>query len=278
MNTKVCLILSGGGSNGIIQVGYLKYFYEKGIEFEVITGTSTGALQGAMYAQERFNDLLKIWYEIESHSDVYRHHFPLSFIQGVFKKSLYSASPLRSKIEKYIDLDTIIKSKQRFISCSSNLTDEMPYYVESVEENRDKIKKFVYASAAFPIAFEPVRHEGQAFWDGGLMEPVPVRHAVEKCPDADFYLIGLTNPTYVQPSKDIGSTIFGYGMRAIDTMFQEIWNSDISKGMKYWLDKKFRILSPAIAPFPSSLEWYPHLYDEKIEEGYEIAKMAWEGL
>lgn len=275
---KICLTLSGGGSNGIIQVGYLKYFQEKGIEFEVITGTSTGSLQGAMYAQERFPDLVKIWTDIYNHKDVYRHHFPLSFVQGIFKKSLYTAWPLREKIERYIDLEKIMSSRQRFISCSTNISTQKAFYVEASPLNVDIIKKFIYASSAFPLAFEPVMHNGDSFWDGGLVEPIPVRMAVTRCPDADLYIIGLTNPIYEQPPQKIGKTIFSYGLRAVETMFQEVWENDISRGMKYWSDEKFKILAPEKPPFPSSLEWFPDLYDQKISEGYEIAKSTLEGI
>jgi predicted acylesterase/phospholipase RssA len=275
---KVCLILSGGGSNGIVQVGYCKYFAEKNVQFEVITGTSTGALQGAMYAQNRFDELMKIWYSIGSHKDIYRHHFPFSFLQGIFKKSLYSAAPLRNKIDAFVDVDVLIKSRQRFISCSTNITTQKVHYVESTEDNRHLIKDFIYASAAFPLAFEPVQKNGEYFWDGGLVEPIPVKRAVEACPDADLYIIGLTNPVYEVPKKDFGKTILGFTFRAIESMFQEIWENDIEKGQKYWVDSKFVLLSPDYPPFPSSLEWYPNMYDDKIALGYNIARNVLQGV
>jgi predicted acylesterase/phospholipase RssA len=39
------LVISGGGSKGAFAVGVLKYlFQEKGHEYDIISGTSTGAL------------------------------------------------------------------------------------------------------------------------------------------------------------------------------------------------------------------------------------------
>lgn len=271
---KICLILSGGGSNGIVQVGYCKYFYERGIEFEVITGTSTGSLQGAMYAQGRYDNLLKIWHSIKSHKDIYRHHIPFSYVQGIFMKSLYSAAPLRKKINEYVDIDTLINSKQKFTSCSTNITTNTLKYVKSIEENREIIKDFIYASAAFPTAFEPLLYNGEYFWDGGLMEPIPVKEAVTQCPDADYYIIGLTNPIYENISPNIGKTLLGFGLRTQDAMFKEIWLGDLKIGMsKHW-GEKFKILAPPKPPFPSSLEWYPEMYNDKIEEGYQLAREA----
>lgn len=274
---KVCLSLSGGGSNGIVQVGYLKYFQERGIEFEVIVGTSTGALQGAMYAQEEYAKLVEIWKLIVNHKDVYRHHLPLSFVQGIFTRSLYSAAPLRRMINQYVNPDKLITAYQRFSSCSVNLSTQEKKYTTSTSNNRDCIKDFVYASSAFPLAFEPLKYGDEYYWDGGLMEPIPVQEAVRQCPDADLYIIGLTNPVYEKPKKDFGNTLFGFGMRAVESMFQEIWLNDLRKGQeRYWSDKKFVILSPDEPPFKSSLEWYPELYDQKIDMGYYIAKQKLE--
>lgn len=274
---KLALILSGGGSNGIVQVGYCKYFAERGIQFDVITGTSTGALQGVMYAQEQYDLLEKLWREIKNHKDIYRHHCPFSFAQGFFKKGLYSAKPLREKIARYVDAGKLITSKQKFTSCSTNMTLARKHYVHSTPENYDIIKDFVYASASFPMAFEPLKYDGQYFSDGGLMEPIPVREAVKQLPEADKYIIALTNPVYSQYEKAIGKTIVGFAARAMAAMFDEIWINDMSRGLKnHWRNNKFVLLSPPKPPFESSLEWYPELYDEKIQEGYDIAKAACE--
>ncbi|HYG50599.1 MAG TPA: patatin-like phospholipase family protein [Flavobacteriales bacterium] len=47
---KVGLVLSGGGSKGLSHIGVLKALEENGIPVDCITGTSAGALIGALYA------------------------------------------------------------------------------------------------------------------------------------------------------------------------------------------------------------------------------------
>src|SRR3954451_3667186 len=44
-------VLSGGASLGSIQVGMLEALYERGIEPDMIVGTSAGALNGAFIAE-----------------------------------------------------------------------------------------------------------------------------------------------------------------------------------------------------------------------------------
>ncbi len=46
------LVLGGGGARGAYQIGVWKALLEKNIQFEVITGTSVGGLNGALIAQE----------------------------------------------------------------------------------------------------------------------------------------------------------------------------------------------------------------------------------
>ena len=50
---KTAFVLSGGASLGAIQAGMLRALYERGIEPELILGTSAGAINGAFIASRR---------------------------------------------------------------------------------------------------------------------------------------------------------------------------------------------------------------------------------
>ena len=47
---KVGLVLSGGGAKGIAHIGVIKALEENNIPIDYITGTSMGAIVGALYA------------------------------------------------------------------------------------------------------------------------------------------------------------------------------------------------------------------------------------
>ena len=51
MSAKIGIALGGGGARGLAHVGVLKVLEEEGIPPSYITGTSIGAVVGAMYAQ-----------------------------------------------------------------------------------------------------------------------------------------------------------------------------------------------------------------------------------
>ena len=49
------LVLSGGGAKGSYQIGVWKALRELNIHFDIITGTSSGALNGALMTQNSYH-------------------------------------------------------------------------------------------------------------------------------------------------------------------------------------------------------------------------------
>lgn len=66
---KIGLVLSGGGAIGAYQAGIVKAFAEEGIEIDVVSGASIGALNGSIIAssptiKEASERLIAIWEEL----------------------------------------------------------------------------------------------------------------------------------------------------------------------------------------------------------------------
>ena len=58
------LVLEGGGAKGSYHVGAYKAILDEGIEIQGVTGTSAGALNGAMIVQGDFDICCKLWEDI----------------------------------------------------------------------------------------------------------------------------------------------------------------------------------------------------------------------
>jgi NTE family protein len=58
---KHYLALSGGGMKGAFQVGAVDYLRSQGIKFSGVSGISVGALNGALIAQDKIDELIKLW-------------------------------------------------------------------------------------------------------------------------------------------------------------------------------------------------------------------------
>ncbi|MEG1500743.1 MAG: patatin-like phospholipase family protein, partial [Clostridiales bacterium] len=88
--TKRAIVLAGGGSRGAYQIGCWRAFIELGLDFQIITGTSVGALNGAMMVQKNYQLALDIWKEI-SVNDVLDIEIPdIDISQKAGKKVLFS--------------------------------------------------------------------------------------------------------------------------------------------------------------------------------------------
>ena len=59
------LVLSGGGTKGAYQVGIWKALQELQINLKAIAGTSIGALNGALFLQNDFNAVVKMYENIK---------------------------------------------------------------------------------------------------------------------------------------------------------------------------------------------------------------------
>ena len=63
---KLALVLAGGGSRGAYQIGVWQALREMGIEYQIVTGASVGALNGAMLVQGDYEKAREMWETIHT--------------------------------------------------------------------------------------------------------------------------------------------------------------------------------------------------------------------
>ncbi len=62
---KRAVVLAGGGSKGAYEAGFMKALSELGIDYQIVTGTSIGAMNGCLLAQQDLEALEKLWNHID---------------------------------------------------------------------------------------------------------------------------------------------------------------------------------------------------------------------
>jgi NTE family protein len=174
---RTAFVLSGGGNQGVAQVGMLRAVLERGIEPHVVIGTSAGALNGAAVAYSPnltgVAQLDGVWTSLTS-ADV----FPgsrLSRAWNVVRRETYlfeatgldalvdRATPARSFADLAVPL--------RVIATDLDSGDEVVFA-------RGPLKPALLASAALPGVFPIVEHDGRRLVDGGVVDSVPLWHAL----------------------------------------------------------------------------------------------------
>jgi len=173
---KVGLALSSGAAAGFAHIGVLSALEKEGVPIDMIAGTSTGALIGALYAQDKdINEIKNMIIDLGRNRVAHvRHLFltKLGLIRGERRK--YWLRELIGDIE-FRDLR---------IPLACVATDILTG--EEVIIKEGSVVKGVRASGSFPVIVPLVRLNGRYLVDGGLVNPVPV--SVLRKMGADFII------------------------------------------------------------------------------------------
>lgn len=173
---KYALVLGGGGARGAYEIGVWQALRELNIPIHIVTGTSVGALNGCLVAQDRFDDAIKIWEEMETHKvfDI-EEDGRLGFNTGT--------SGLEEVIRTYADENLIRNSSVDFGLVAVQLPDLTPHelFVDEIPEGM--LHDLVRASASFFPALETTDIDGIKFVDGGFRDVMPINLAMQKKPD-----------------------------------------------------------------------------------------------
>lgn len=165
---KIGFVLSGGGVRGFAHLGLLQALDEFGIRPEAISGVSSGAIVGALYAAgHRPADILQF---MKGHSYFGWDHF---LLKG---DGFFSMRSLLDTLEKYIPANSFENLQTRLYVTATNFTRN-----ESVVFSSGPLHKAIIASASVPVIFEPVLWEGSLLMDGGLLNNFPVEPLEKEC-------------------------------------------------------------------------------------------------
>ncbi|MBS1546329.1 MAG: patatin-like phospholipase family protein [Bacteroidetes bacterium] len=150
-------VLSGGGVRGAAHLGVLRAFGERGLRPEAISGTSAGALVGAMVADGRTPEEV------------------LELVRAEVKRSIFVRRPaLASKrIEAFLEKTL---RHRRFEELP------VPLFVAATDLEKGGQRIFhagdlipaLMASCAIPVVFPPVLVDGTYCVDGGISNNLPV--------------------------------------------------------------------------------------------------------
>ena len=158
---KIGIALGGGGAKGLAHLGALRVLESAGVKIEIVTGTSAGALIGALFAAGKSPD------EIEA---IARQWTLRLFLTGDgCGAGLLSTDGIRHVVEIELGRNRRIEELPRAFAC---VAVDLESQAEVIFDS-GRIADAVCASAAFPGFFAPVSLDGRRLIDGGTLNPVP---------------------------------------------------------------------------------------------------------
>jgi NTE family protein len=181
-------VLGGGGKLGAVEVGMIQALHEAGVEADLILGTSIGAFNGAIIAdypgREGVERLNGFWEEVTGADLFQTGFFDRALRVATLKPALHETSELRKLVEHAIHPDTRIEDLQVPFQC-------VAASIEAVTDHwfdAGPLIDAVLASAAVPALFPPVEIDGEHFYDGGLVDSVPLGRAIHLGADVIYVL------------------------------------------------------------------------------------------
>lgn len=227
---KRAFVLGGGGSKGAYEIGVWKALDELGMHFDIVTGTSIGALIGVLYVQGDFERAVALWENLNV-DDVMANGMNLDFdiellrsqkdrlpkfMEGFIKNKGADITPFIKILDTLFQADKFFNSPIDYGCMCVNVSKLSPSPIKKAEMTKENAKDYLLASASCYPAFPMKEINGDNYIDGGYYDNVPVKLAREMGADEivaiDLKSIGqkqIKTPQkdtiYIEPMVPLGS-------------------------------------------------------------------------
>lgn len=272
---KVGLVLSGGGANGMAHIGVIKALEEHNIPIDYITGTSSGAFVGAMYAAGYTTEEMEAFFLSETFANMTQGLIETND-QYFFKKDNSGAAMITLKLSKNFSIPSslptnlispssvdfeIMKLFSKANAVAGGSFDSLFVPFRCVAADIDLKREIVFqqgdlatavrASFTYPFYIKPIKVNDRLLFDGGLYNNFPHNHMTEIFqPD---YIIGVKVTSNEDPPSE-------------DDLLSQIKNMLISK-TDFNLKTKGIVLEPVTNHSTFEFE----NLQEVIDSGYSEA-------
>ncbi len=184
------LVLSGGGYRGIAHIGAIRAMEEHGLEANYVSGTSAGAIVGALYAAG---------YSWQEMLDVFQSISIFSFSNYALRKpGLIDSDKFYETFLKYFPDDNFkVLERKLFVTATDLIGSGTKIFHEG------ELIRPLLASSAVPGVFSPIAMDETLYCDGGVTNNFPVEPLQIFC---DAILGVYVNPLEKVTTKDLNST------------------------------------------------------------------------
>ena len=187
---KRAVVLSGGGGKGAYQIGVWRAIRRMHYKYNIVTGTSVGALNGAYMVQKDYFKALSVWKNMDFEK-VYDKHTLENFtkegkqnVASMYAKGILIDHGMNiDNLEELIDFSLNEKKFRKmridYGLVTFNLSKLKPEFLTKEEIPSGKLKDYLIASATCYPVFKKKEIGKETFVDGGLYDNLPINLALE---------------------------------------------------------------------------------------------------
>lgn len=200
--------LEGGGAKGAYHIGAIKALIESGSKIDGVVGTSIGAFNAALIAQNDFEKAYEIWNNMQPSTlfNIEDNKMETINKSGFTKESLrylsekakeiimnrgIDTSKLRNVVDSLVFEEEIRKSEMDFGMVTVSISDLTPLEILKDDIPQGKLNDYIMASANLPL-FKSQPIDNKYYIDGGIYNNCPINLLADK---------GYTNVIAVRTSQ-----------------------------------------------------------------------------
>ena len=188
---KLGIALAGGGSKGAYEMGVWQALRELDVSYDIVTGTSIGAVNGVMMVQGDYEPCLELWRKVTA-QDLMKnglnlkhdmeYYFEnrdqlLSFAKGYAASRGADISPYIDLLHQYIRPEAFFTSRVDYAAVAARFPGMQYTEVRKTDLQPDTIWQWVLASSScFPV-FPICEIDGESYIDGGYADNLPISAA-----------------------------------------------------------------------------------------------------
>ncbi len=266
----IAFVLSGAGNRGPLEVGALRALLEKGIQPDLIVGTSAGAINASYTAARGFitealDEMADLWRNVTTDTIYPENLLQIAWRLRTRADSLFSSKGMRSLLET-----TLAPHARTFGDC------KIPLFVTGTDLVTSRLFVFgkdkgaplvdaVLASASVPAIHPPVLYDKLQLVDGGVVANVAAHIAM----DEGARTIYVINASYGGQAQNPAKGLLEVVGRSLNTMLAQALLDDIARATAEADVDLFHIHVQAFDGI--SFRDFSKT-DEMLEKGYDIAK------
>ena len=250
---KRAVVFSGGGTKGAYEIGVWRALKELSVDYQIVTGTSIGSINGALMAMGDFEKAERIWRDMVMRDLMQEPPKGKSFLREFFDSFFFldhhsrrklidgavDNSPFYDFVEKNIDEEAVRSSAVDYGLVTVRARDRKPFMLTKAEIPEGELKDYIIASSSVYPVFPMHRIKEEYFIDGMYHDNLPIELAVsmgaeelivvdlhQKPQHANY--AGRANVMYLTPSEDLGG-ILAFDREKIDSNIEMGYRDTIRK-------------------------------------------------
>ena len=183
---KVAIVLSGGGARGAYEIGVWEALRRLHIKYDIVTGTSIGAINGLMMVQGTYRKALEFWHRVD-YVDIFDKDYSeytgpklySKYLKDVISNGGFSTEKMENLVRLVYNEKKFKNSKVNYGLATLNITDLKPTIIKKEDVDSSNIVDYVIASGSVFPFFKRKEIDNKKYVDGCYFENMPINLAIE---------------------------------------------------------------------------------------------------